>query len=167
MYVLCVYLSHSHQGQLFSRRSSSSSSSSGSTDIEQRLSKLLSLVVKGDKHGTGRHISTHSLTSPLSPEAAAAVLLEIGELAQEHGYTQITAECLRDLSVEHLHAPDHLTQRQLLSAQQMVGDNDAMVYTKSSVEVYMYIHYTFNESWSVYKLPHNVHVGTSPGSETV
>ena len=98
--------------------------------MEQRLSKLLSLVVKGEGHGTGRHTS-HGL----SPDAAAPILLEMGELAMEHGYTQIATECLRALSVEHLHSPDHLTRRQLLSAREMVGDNEAIVYTKSAVEV--------------------------------
>lgn len=103
--------------------------------MEQRLSKLISLVVKGEDHNTGRRTASHSQLPSLSPDVASPILLEIGELAMEQGYRKVAADCLSAISVEHLHAPDHHIQRQLLSAYVTTGDTNTTVYTKTAIEV--------------------------------
>ena len=108
-----------------SRRSSSAGgdgdSSGGGSDVESRLVKLLTAMTKGDSQEGRRTVATKM--GPLSPEVGAPIILELGQLAMEQGYSQVAADSLAAISQQYLSHPDHLIHR-LLSAYVSVGSTD-------------------------------------------
>ena len=114
-----------------SRRSSSAGgdgdSSGGGSDVESRLVKLLTAMTKGDSQEGRRTVATKM--GPLSPEVGAPIILELGQLAMEQGYS-VAADSLAAIV-----SADHLIQYRLLSAYVSVGSTDITLYTKSIVEV--------------------------------
>ena len=72
---------------------------------------------------------------PLPPDIAAAVVLELGQLAMEQGYIKVAVNCLAAISEQCLHTADQLVQYRLLSAYVSVTSIDVTSYTKSAIEV--------------------------------
>ena len=93
-------------------------------------------MTKGESREGRRAVTTKM--GPLAPDVGTPIILELGQLAIEQGYSQVAADSLSAISQQYLSHPDHLIQYRLLSAYVSVGSTDITHYSKSTVEVPYY-----------------------------
>ncbi len=100
-------------------------------ELEQRLRNVLTFITSGDEPSSGRKTSSQSCIPAPPLETRPPLLLELGSLAIECGFSQLAGDCLSAVPQDSVgHSAQLTIRRQVLGCQVLVREG----YSETAVE---------------------------------